>query len=163
MMHTKQSDVFSLGKVFCFSLLFYSDESLTLSKMLHYQGELLTLNNKRTLTNIKKHFKHNCAYSLIKQIISDRVEIRPDCDMILNDILFWNNFKVLDFLKVVNETWNHLKDHELFKMKVKLNERWSKGINGSFIRNEDYWSLHGFVKYLVKKVCKDLKIKEQKT
>jgi serine/threonine protein kinase len=154
---TKTSDVFSLGKVYCFSFLAefvgFNFKQQILRKMRQFESFLVIKSEKgiRNLGNIKKDFRHVCAFNVIDKMTQTNPDDRPDCDVILNNILFWNEYKIYNFLKTINEAWNHLKDHKLFEKNV--DQKWTNGIKGSYISHVDTLNLHGFVKYVLKKVC----------
>lgn len=104
--------------------------------------------------NCDEDYKKYCAIELIEQLTKLNPQKRPNCDSILNHVLFWDKYKMFNFIKKCNlEERNIFCERDCEKI---IGHDWRKKIDSKLLdmysNGNEERTLQGLIKLMAQSV-----------
>lgn len=126
-----------MGKVFLYSFLYEKSRDYTRLKLKLYRTHLEELKPVKKFYNIENNFRQISLCKLADNLLSNAKESRKSCDKILNNILFWNKFKIFKFLSKLDMLWHDYSTSEIFRRNFLIQQKWTEKVSPKFLNSFD--------------------------
>lgn len=134
---TKQSDIFALGCIFYYAL---SKGVHPFKDTMHYNEDGILKNIKEgkaftnKILNYDEEYKKYSVTDLINQMTNKNHEKRPCCEFILNNVVFWDRFKIFKFIRLCHLNESEMKCFSLNNCESIIGNAWTKQIDPMYLQ-----------------------------